>query len=45
MPAGKSRCKPLDTADKRIFGVLAAEALGPQPSADVGPFGAFVEYF
>jgi hypothetical protein len=36
------RRKPLDAADKRIFRVLSAVALGPQPSADFGPFEAFV---
>jgi hypothetical protein len=42
-PFGRSLRKPLDTADKRISRVLSAEALGPQPSADFGPYDAFVE--
>jgi hypothetical protein len=39
-----SLCKPLDTADKPISGVPSATALGPQPSADFGPFDGFVEH-
>ena len=40
----RSRRKPLDTADKCVSRVLLAEALGPQPSAVLGPYDAFVEH-